>query len=265
MDAVLMDIDGVLTVSWRPLPGAVAAVSRMRAAGLRIALLTNTTSRTRAAIAGVLAEAGFPVGAGDVLTAPALAAGYIAERYPGARCLLLNSGDIRADLAGVTLVGDHPDIVLIGGAGPPGSRRIRRADGRRRPGGGRAGGAADRNHRGAGQDRQVPAQDVARGQRDARSRGGLHCRRARHAARRPVRRARLPARGSGQGRALLLRPPIRSDPSADEPAGGPAWARSRAADGAGAAAGSRPPAARAGGLPMNMFSSICSVTPGLAA
>ncbi len=113
-----MDIDGVLTVSWRPLPGAVAAVSRMRAAGLRIALLTNTTSRTRAAIAGVLAEAGFPVGAGDVLTAPALAAGYIAERYPGARCLLLNSGDIRADLAGVTLVGDHPDIVLIGGAGP---------------------------------------------------------------------------------------------------------------------------------------------------
>jgi HAD superfamily hydrolase (TIGR01458 family) len=118
MDAVLMDIDGVLTVSWRPLPGAVAAVSRMRAAGLRIALLTNTTSRTRAAIAATLAAAGFPVGAGDVLTAPALAAGYIAERYPGARCLLLNSGDIRADLAGVTLVDDHPDIVLVGGAGP---------------------------------------------------------------------------------------------------------------------------------------------------
>jgi HAD superfamily hydrolase (TIGR01458 family) len=118
MDAVLMDIDGVLTVSWRPLPGAVEAVSRMRAAGLKIALLTNTTSRTRAAIATTLAGAGFPVGAGDVLTAPALAAGYIAERYPGARCLLLNSGDISSDLAGVTLVDDHPDIVLIGGAGP---------------------------------------------------------------------------------------------------------------------------------------------------
>ena len=113
-----MDIDGVLTVSWRPLPGAVAAVSRLRAAGLKIALLTNTTSRTRASIAATLEDAGFPVKAGDVLTAPVLAAGYLAEHYPGARCLLLNSGDIRADLEGVRLVDDHPDIVLIGGAGP---------------------------------------------------------------------------------------------------------------------------------------------------
>jgi HAD superfamily hydrolase (TIGR01458 family) len=115
---VLIDIDGVLTVSWRPLPGAVAAVGRLRDAGLRLALLTNTTSRTRARTAATLAEAGFPIAAGDILTAPALAAGYLAEHYPGARCLLLNSGDIAADLAGVTLVDDHPDIVLIGGAGP---------------------------------------------------------------------------------------------------------------------------------------------------
>jgi len=113
-----MDIDGVLTVSWRPLPGAVAAVSRLRDAGFRLALLTNTTSRTRASIAATLAEAGFPIGPGDVLTAPALAAGYLAERYPGARCLLLNSGDIRQDLAGVMLVDDRPDIVLVGGVGP---------------------------------------------------------------------------------------------------------------------------------------------------
>jgi HAD superfamily hydrolase (TIGR01458 family) len=118
MEAVLIDIDGVLTVSWRPLPGAVAAVTRLRDAGLKVALLSNTTSRTRAWIAATLADAGFPVGADDVLTAPALTAGYLAGRYPGARCLLVNSGDISADLAGVTLVDDHPDIVLIGGAGP---------------------------------------------------------------------------------------------------------------------------------------------------
>lgn len=118
MEAVLIDIDGVLTVSWRPLPGAVAAVTRLRDAGLKVALLSNTTSRTRAWIAATLADAGFPVGADDVLTAPALTAGYLADRYPGARCLLVNSGDISADLAGVTLVDDHPDIVLIGGAGP---------------------------------------------------------------------------------------------------------------------------------------------------
>jgi len=122
IDAVLIDIDGVLTVSWKPLPGAVAALQRLRAAALPLALVTNTTSRTRASIASALAGAGFPVTAGDILTAPVIAAAYLRERYPGARCLLLNSGDIGGDLAGVTFAhGDHParvDVVLVGGAGP---------------------------------------------------------------------------------------------------------------------------------------------------
>ncbi len=119
--AVLIDIDGVLTVSWRPLPGAVVALQRLRAAGLPLALVTNTTSRPRASIAMALAEAGFPVTAADILTAPAIAAAYLNDHYPAARCLLLNHGQITADLAGVTLVGaDDPgpvDVVLIGGAG----------------------------------------------------------------------------------------------------------------------------------------------------
>ena len=48
---MLIDIDGVLTVSWQPLPGAVAALRWLRAAGLPLALVTNTTSRPRASIA----------------------------------------------------------------------------------------------------------------------------------------------------------------------------------------------------------------------
>jgi ribonucleotide monophosphatase NagD (HAD superfamily) len=108
--AVLIDMHGVLTVSWQPLPGAVEALREMRATGLGVALVTNTTSRTRASIAGVLAEAGFPVSA--------VTAAYLAEHWPGARCALLNSGDIAEDLgACVTVVredelGDAaPDVV----------------------------------------------------------------------------------------------------------------------------------------------------------
>jgi hypothetical protein len=41
MEAALIDTDGVLTVSWQPLPDAVAAVSRLRDAGLKLALLTD--------------------------------------------------------------------------------------------------------------------------------------------------------------------------------------------------------------------------------
>src|SRR6516165_6611257 len=81
--AVLIDIDGVLTVSWRPLPGAVAALRWLRTAGLPLALVTNTTSRPRASIAAVLAEAGFPVSAADILTAPAIAAAYLKSQLSG--------------------------------------------------------------------------------------------------------------------------------------------------------------------------------------
>jgi len=119
--AVLIDIDGVLTVSWEPISGAVAAVEYLRAAGVPLALVTNTTSRSRASIAAALVTAGFPVTASDILTAPAIAAAYLRQHYPGARCLLLNSGDIRADLEGTTLVSDADaavDVVLAGGAGP---------------------------------------------------------------------------------------------------------------------------------------------------
>ncbi len=120
--AVLIDIDGVLTISWKPLPGAVEALQRLRAAGFPLALVTNTTSRSRASIASALAEAGFPVSAGDILTAPVIAAAYLQAHYPDARCLLLNSGDIGEDLAGLALArqGDPvpADVVLVGGAGP---------------------------------------------------------------------------------------------------------------------------------------------------
>ncbi|MER5547897.1 TIGR01458 family HAD-type hydrolase [Streptomyces sp. NPDC002589] len=116
--AVLIDIDGVLTVSWRALPGAVEALRSIRAAGLGVALVTNTTSRTRASIAGTLAGAGFDVCAEDVLTAPSATAAHLAEHFPGARCALLNSGDIAEDLGEVVLVDDDPDVVVLGGAGP---------------------------------------------------------------------------------------------------------------------------------------------------
>jgi HAD superfamily hydrolase (TIGR01458 family) len=118
---LLIDIDGVLAVSWEPLDGAVAAIRTVREAGLPLLLLTNTTSRTRDRIAGTLADAGFPIEPEDILTAPAATAAHLREHRPDARCLLLNSGDISRDLDGIELVSGpdaRPDVVVVGGAGP---------------------------------------------------------------------------------------------------------------------------------------------------
>lgn len=49
-------------------------------------------------IGELLTDAGFDVDAGSILTAPAATAAYLAEHHPGARCQLLNSGDISEDL-----------------------------------------------------------------------------------------------------------------------------------------------------------------------
>lgn len=116
--AVLLDIDGVLTISWRPLPGAARAVSELREGGWPVAFVTNTTSTTRREISRRLGEAGIDVGVEEVFTAPRAAAAYLTKHHPGARCLLLTEGSIEEDLDGVELVARGADVVLTGGAGP---------------------------------------------------------------------------------------------------------------------------------------------------
>ena len=89
--------------------------------------LTNTTTRTRGQIAGLLNEAGMDVRADEVITAAVLTADYVRDRYPDARCFLVNSGQIGEDMPGVDVVyssefrdrePDRPDVILLGGAGP---------------------------------------------------------------------------------------------------------------------------------------------------
>lgn len=119
---LLIDIDGVLVVSWHPLPGAQRALQTLRAAGIPMRFLTNTTSRTKAQITDALFRVGLAVDADEVLTATSAVAAYLAHEHPGARCLLLNSGDVGQDLGDVTVVGPDAgpgevDVVLLGGAG----------------------------------------------------------------------------------------------------------------------------------------------------
>jgi ribonucleotide monophosphatase NagD (HAD superfamily) len=120
IEAVLLDIDGVLTVSWQPLPGAVGPLVALRESGLPVRFLTNTLSRPRSSIADALAQSGFGIAPVEILTAPAATAAYLRKTYPGARCYLLSSGDVAGDFEGITLAGEgeRADVVVLGGAGP---------------------------------------------------------------------------------------------------------------------------------------------------
>ena len=117
IDGLVLDMDGVLGVSWTPLDGAAAAVTRLHAAGVPLRVLTNTTALPRPRFGQVLREAGFPFADHEILTASVLAGVWLREQRPGARVFLL--GDAQPeDLGGVELVGldEAPEVVLVSGA-----------------------------------------------------------------------------------------------------------------------------------------------------
>jgi len=118
IDGVLLDVDGVLTVSWEPLPGAVETLAWLRTHLVPFRLITNTTTHSRAAFAETLSDAGLVVAPNEIVTAVVATAAYLREAHPGAAVFLLSDGDARDDLEGVRLVDAQTkaDVVVLGGA-----------------------------------------------------------------------------------------------------------------------------------------------------
>lgn len=113
---MLLDIDGVLAVSWEPLPGAIDSIEWLRESSLPFRLVTNTTTHTREALAGTLSDAGIAVSAEEIVTAVVATATYLRSAHAGARVFVLSDGDARADLEGIELVEGGADVVVLGGA-----------------------------------------------------------------------------------------------------------------------------------------------------
>ncbi len=117
IEGVLLDMDGVLTLSWKPLPGAVEALEHLRRREVPFLVVSNTTTHTRQAFARALSDAGLTVAPDEILTAVVGTAEYLRSRHPGARVFLLSDGDPGEDLVGVDLVDRPPvDVVVLGGA-----------------------------------------------------------------------------------------------------------------------------------------------------
>jgi len=120
VDAVLLDIDGVLAISWEPIPGAIDALAALRREAIPFRLITNTTTHTREALAETLREGGFDVAASEIVTAVVATASYLRGHHEGAKTFVLSDGDAQGDLEDVPIV-DEPEsaeVVVLGGASP---------------------------------------------------------------------------------------------------------------------------------------------------
>jgi glycerol 3-phosphatase-2 len=91
-DAALLDLDGVVYLGGKAIPGAAAALGEAARAGMRLAYVTNNASRSPSAIAAQLASLGVAATASDIVTSAQAAAGLLAERLPAGSPVLVVGG-----------------------------------------------------------------------------------------------------------------------------------------------------------------------------
>jgi len=91
-DVALLDLDGVVYLGGKAIPGAAPALGKASGEGMRLAYVTNNASRTPAAVAQVLTGLGVPATPADVVTSAQAAARLLADRLPAGSPVLVIGG-----------------------------------------------------------------------------------------------------------------------------------------------------------------------------
>jgi glycerol-1-phosphatase len=117
-DAFLFDLDGVFYRGADPVPDAAAALTRLRAAGKRIAFVTNNASATPAAVAGRLDAAGVEANVDEIETSALTTAALLVQRGVTTAFVVGEDGikDALAEMGIQVVNADHPavEVVVIG-------------------------------------------------------------------------------------------------------------------------------------------------------
>ena len=113
LKGLLVDLDGTLYVGDEPIPGAREAVEALKASGLALRYVTNTTRKPRRLVREHLRSLGFHAEEAEIFTPARAAAG----RIGAASCFALVDESLLEDLAEITVKADHPDYVLVGDLG----------------------------------------------------------------------------------------------------------------------------------------------------
>lgn len=113
IEAVIIDLSGVLYLDGKALPGSVEALDRLQASGLPHCFLTNTTRQTREALQQQLLELGFDIPCQQLLTAGTAAHQYVVHNQ--LRPHLLIHPDLEAEFSDINC--HSPNCVVVGDAG----------------------------------------------------------------------------------------------------------------------------------------------------
>ncbi len=118
INALLLDLDGVLYSGDQPIEGGKEAIALLRAQGYPIRFVSNSTRRSRASIASRLQRMGYEISPPEILT-PAIAAVQQIRENRQTSCFLLSTGDVSLDFseAGIDPDDEQARWIVVGDAG----------------------------------------------------------------------------------------------------------------------------------------------------
>jgi HAD superfamily hydrolase (TIGR01458 family) len=105
--ALLLDLDGVIVLAEKPVPGAAEALAALAARRIPFRIVTNTSLVSRATLSRWGASMGAPIPPDRFQSALSVSAAYTSRRFPGQPLYVLSSGDARTEFAGQRLLTDE--------------------------------------------------------------------------------------------------------------------------------------------------------------
>jgi len=115
IDAVIMDMDGVLWRGDKPLPGLIPFFDRLRARDIPFALATNNSSKSQADYVTKLAGMGvLDVPAAAIVTSATATATYMQQHYPaGTRVYIIGGDGLKQILTAAGFVRAAYDVQVV--------------------------------------------------------------------------------------------------------------------------------------------------------
>lgn len=116
IEGLLIDLDGTVYQAGDPIPGALETTDWLRTNGVPFLFTTNTSRKSRSAVAAGLSELGLDVDESEILTANIAAARWL-EQQGIQRVQLLVSDAAHEDFAAFERTDRDPEAVLVADLG----------------------------------------------------------------------------------------------------------------------------------------------------
>jgi HAD superfamily hydrolase (TIGR01458 family) len=112
-EGIIFDVDGVLEYQGKIYPGAVELLDSLRAKGVVIRVVTNSTLKSRKSCTDKLQKKGFNISEDEVITASFATARYLEALNPRS-CWIMLKGEGLEEFKRFNQDMEHPEFIVLG-------------------------------------------------------------------------------------------------------------------------------------------------------